>query len=183
MYTIYLSNLLDSFLAGRPLGEAHFPILYSAILQCKPNQAVVLDFTGVTNITASYIAATIVKLLRLVQSGGIDRFFIGQGMDMRCLEEIAYVLNVEGTPMLMRDTGGNYKILGPLDESYKRTLDTIMAVGPVTARSLHDAMHERIGLTAWVKRLATLNSLGLVQRVKTGREFTYHPLFWEEQHG
>jgi hypothetical protein len=170
-------------LLGRPMGEAHLPQLLSAILRAAPDDVIYLDFSGITNITASYIAAAIVPLLRMVAAGSLGRYLIIGGLDAHCEEELAYVLKHEHTPVLQRTSDGSFRVLGPLDDAYAQTLDAVIKRGRVTARELHKATTSTIGQTGWIKRLTTLHDLGLVKKAKVGREFAYDSLSMEGSHG
>ncbi|MCZ2154823.1 MAG: hypothetical protein LC114_13125 [Bryobacterales bacterium] len=171
-------------LLGSPMGEDHFPVLLGAILRCPKESIVYLDFTGITNITASYIAVTLVRLLRMIAAGSLDRYLIIGGVQEDYEREIAYVLHHENTPVLLRTTTDEQRVLGPLDNAYATTLQAVTNRGKVTARELQAASKEQIGQTGWIKRLTTLQTLGLVKRTKTGREYAYEPVTMEKRrHG
>lgn len=184
VHTIKLTSCVGvQTLLGRQMGEAHLPQLLSAILRVEPGEVIYLDFGGITNITASYIAAVIVPLLRMVAAGSLGRYLIIGGLDTHCEEELAYVLKHEHTPVLQRTSDGRFRVLGPLDQAYAQTLDAVIRRGRVTARELHKATRSTIGQTGWIKRLTTLHDLGLVKKAKVGREFAYHSLSTEGSNG
>ena len=166
-------------LLGSPMGEEHFPLLLAAILRYPPTSVVYLSFRGITNITASYIATTIVRLLRMIPAGSLDRYLIIGDVNEDYEREIAYVLNHENIPILLRPMTGELRVIGPLDNAYATTLKAVTTRGTVTARELQAASKETIGQTGWVKRLTTLHTLGLVKRTKTGREYAYQPIITE----
>jgi hypothetical protein len=170
-------------LLGRTMGEAHLPRLLSAILRAAPDEVIYLDFTGITNITASYIAAAIVPLLRMIAAGSLGRYLVIGGLDAHCEEEISYVLKHENTPVLLRMQDENLRVLGPLDDAYAQTLDAVIKRGRVTARELYAGTTSTIGKTGWIKRLTTLHDLGLVKKAKVGREFAYDSLNMEGSNG
>lgn len=170
-------------LLGSPMGEAHFPLLLGAILRYPVETVVCLDFCGITNVTASYVAATIVRLLRMFAAGSLDRYLIISGVHEDYEREIDYVLKHENTPILLRNKTGEQRVLGPLDKSYATTLQAVTTRENVTARELQAASKETIGQTGWIKRLTTLHTLGLVKRTKTGREYAYQPITTEKPHG
>ena len=170
-------------LLGSPMGEAHFPTLLGAILRYAPASVVALDFSSITTMTASYIAATIVRLLKMIPAGSLDRHLVITGVTEADEREIAYVLNHEGTPVILRTTNGEYRVIGPLDHTYTTTLQSVTTRGNVTARDLQATSKETIGQTGWIKRLTTLHTLGLLKRTKNGREYAYQPITMEEQHG
>ncbi len=163
-------------LLGKRMGEAHFPLLLAAILRAGPDSVVYLDFGGISNITASYIATTIVRLLRMIASGTLDRHLVIAGVHQDYQDEISYVLEQEHTPVFLRSHTGELRLLGPLDNAYAVTLRAVIERGRVTARELQAAATSRIGQTGWVKRLTTLHDLGLVKRTKVGREHVYAPI-------
>jgi hypothetical protein len=170
-------------LLGSPMGEAHFPVLLGAILRYPDETIITLDFRGITNITASYVAATLVRLLRMTAARSLNRYLILDGVHEDYEREIAYVLNHENTPVLVRTNSGEQRVLGPLDSAYATTLQAVTERGKVTARELQAASKENIGQTGWIKRLTTLQNLGLVRRTKTGREYAYEPITMKESHG
>jgi len=170
-------------LLGRPMGEAHLPQLLSAILRAAPDDVVYLDFGGITNMTASYIAAAVIPLLRMVAAGSLGRYLVIGGLDAHCEEELSYVLKHEHTPVLHRKPDGSFRVLGPLDDAYAQTLEAVIKRGRVTARELHKATTSTIGQTGWIKRLTTLHDLGLVKKSKIGREFAYDSLSMEGTNG
>jgi hypothetical protein len=169
-------------LLGRSQGELHLPLLFASILR-QPTDAVVwLDFQGIENITASWVAATIVPLLRMRSAGSLGRYLLLNNLTPDLIEEVAYVLNHENTPALLLNPGREPVVLGPLDPAYAQTLERIHAQGHTTAKTLLEMSDERIGQTGWIKRLTTLNVLGLIRKNKVGREHTYEPLV-EVTHG
>src|ERR1017187_9287747 len=92
-------------LLGKIMGDSHFPLLLGAILKNPPGSVIYLDFSRITNITASYIAATIGRLLRMIPSGSLDRFIVIGGISQDYQDEIAYVLEHEHTPILRSEEG------------------------------------------------------------------------------
>ncbi len=183
------ANLIDivalvktDALIGRSLGEAHLPILLAGILRFPADAVVWLAFRGAENITASWIAATLVPLLRMRSAGSFDRYLLLTNLTPELAEEITYVLNHENTPALLLNPGSVPVVLGRLDPAYAQTLERIHEQGQVTARTLLSTGDESIGHTAWIKRLTTLNVLGLIRKNKVGREYTYQPLV-EVTHG
>jgi hypothetical protein len=169
-------------LLGRPMGNSHFPKLLAKILALEPDSIACLDFKGITNITASYIAATIVRLLRMIAAETLDRNIILTGVHPDYEGEIGYVLETEGTPALYWN-GRDLSVIGPLDDAYATTYAAVKQRGRVTARELHDVSAENIGQTGWIKRLTTLYALGLIRRKKIGREFAYESMNLEASHG
>lgn len=165
------------------MGTAHFPVLLGRILQLDPHTVAYLDFSGVSNVTASYIAATIVRLLRMIATETLDRYIVLGGVHPDYEDEIAYVLNTERLPALYRTGIGMVSVLGPLDDAYAQTYTAVKERGRVTAKELHDASKEDIGQTGWIKRLTTLQTLGLIRRKKIGREFAYEPIILEASLG
>lgn len=167
-------------LLGNTMGDNHFPLLLGAILKTARGSIVALDFSGIANITASYIAATIVRLLRMIPSGSLDRHIVIDGVSKDYEDEITYVLDHERTPILLRTITGELRVIGPLDNAYRQALDAVTKRGRVTARELQNTSKERIGQTGWTKRLTTLHQLGLIKRTKTGREYAYQPITMEQ---
>jgi hypothetical protein len=169
-------------LLGRPLGERHMPLLLAGILQFPTDTVIWLDFQGIENITASWVAATIVPLLRMRAADSLGRYLVLTNLAADLIEEVAYVLDHENTPALLHNAGAAPVVLGPLDPAYAQTLDRVHAQGHATAKTLLEKSDGSIGQTAWIKRLTTLNALGLICKKKVGREYKYEPLV-EVPHG
>ena len=170
-------------LLGSPMGEAHFPLLLGAILRRPKESIVYLDFTRHHEHHRKLHRRTIVRLLRMIASGSLDRYLVIGGVHEDYEREIAYVLNHEHTPILLRTTTGEQRVLGPLDNAYAHhPPGRHQHAASVTARELQAASKEQIGQTGWIKRLTTLHTLGLVKRTKTGREYAYEPITMEKRH-
>src|SRR5262245_29044805 len=61
--TILLSRVLGPLLRGKIDGRRHFGALCAALSGVKPGGVVFLDFRGVEDVSASWIAAALVPLL------------------------------------------------------------------------------------------------------------------------
>jgi len=171
-------------LLGSTLGEAHLPQLMAAVFRAKPGEVVFFDFTAVQVMTASYVAAAVLPILRMVTAGSLGRFLVFGNFQQMPLEELALVLGHEKLPILVGAPGSDLTVLGPLDQAYRETFQEVMRRGSVTARDLLEgSLSPSIGLTGWIKRLTTLHALGLIQRTKLGREFEYEPVVLEVDHG
>lgn len=168
-------------LHGKHLGDTHFPILLGAILDAAPDTTVILDFSGIESVTASYVAATIVRLLRMQASGSLERYLSVEHLAASLRDELEYVLRHEKSYLLVLNADGTQQVIGDLDTAYVVTFREVQARGIVTARELQTASEEDIGHTGWTKRLATLHTLGLVRRQKNSREFAYTPVLHTEE--
>lgn len=163
-------------LLGRRQGELHLPALLTSVLRNPVGVVVHLDFHDIQNITASWIAAAVVPLLKMRSSGSLGQYLLLTRIAPDLTDEFEYVLSHENTPAILSDDEGKLVVLGALDPVYAKTLEQVLKYGRVTAKGLLSSNKDQIGLTAWIKRLSTLNAIGLIRKEKAGREYFYEPL-------
>jgi hypothetical protein len=164
------------FLSGRELGKAHLPKFIAATLSGPDDETVLWDWSRIDNVTASYIAATFVPLIRMVTAGKLNRYFLFSRMNRHCLDEFTYVLEAEKLPALV--TGdrklGALSPIGHLDAVHRDTLAEVIRRGNISARGLQSQHPSKpIKRTAWIKRLTTLYEMRLLKRRREGREYVY----------
>ena len=173
MQTISLKVITKTdALVGRELAKEHFSILAAAGMSGD----------AIDIVSASYVAGAIVPLIRQSGSGKSERYLIFAGLNNHCLEELEFVLKAEKVAVLVVrsvDNIGAATVIGYLDPVYGDTLTEILKRRRVSASVLYEAQGKKgtIGLTGWIKRLTTLNELGLVRRKKVGREYIYEATY------
>jgi len=149
---------------------------------------VVLDFSGIEAVSASYVKRS---LLWLLSSG--ERFARGEqndadlpralnifpvvcGLTDEVRSEIKLVLEHQRRSCLEsieinQDMIGRARLLGSLDPALRATLMRVVAAGETTAAHLFERSQEGgpLGVTGWNNRLADLYEKRLVRRRKQGR--------------
>jgi hypothetical protein len=169
-------------LVGQALAKEHFSVLAAAGMSGVPGDTILWDWSGIDIVSASYVAGAVVPLIRQSGSGKSERYLIFGGLNKHCLEELEFVLKAEKVAVLVAPSVNNVQsatVVGYLDPAYGETLAEILKRRSVSASVLHEAQGKKgtIGLTAWIKRLTTLNELGLVRRKKVGREYIYEATY------
>lgn len=183
MQWIRVRNVAASdMLVGRSEGRRHFPKFIEAIYKSPELRTVVLDWTGVRIVTASYVAATIVPLLNVVGSGELEKYFVLTKMAPNCEEEIRFVLEAEGLAMFAANRGKRGRLegvrtLGRLDHALAEALEQVIRHPGASANDLlvlsAGTGKTHIGVTAWINRLSNLHKLRLVRRTRVGNRNTY----------
>ena len=183
MQTISLKVITKTdALVGRELAKEHFSILAAAGMSGDSGDTILWDWSAIDIVSASYVAGAIVPLIRQSGSGKSERYLIFAGLNNHCLEELEFVLKAEKVAVLVVrsvDNIGAATVIGYLDPVYGDTLTEILKRRRVSASVLYEAQGKKgtIGLTGWIKRLTTLNELGLVRRKKVGREYIYEATY------
>jgi hypothetical protein len=191
MVIMQISTLVSvegSSLAGRSLGEKHFPIYFSKVLETQDEEFIVWDFEGVSHASASYLSATVGALLGMANSGLLNRYFAFSGVERDTMDDLQIILSTEGLvsfevlrfePLEIRRIGAR------LDEVFERTFALLEQRGPSSAEDLMSGTGEKIVKTAWLNRLNQLHRMRLARRTKENREFIFLPAYktWEVVYG
>jgi hypothetical protein len=179
-------------LAGKSAGQRDLPRMMAAIQETPDESSIILDWSGVEIATSSYFGTTVVPLLRMSMTGGLDRYFILTGLNSTCVDELKLVLESQELVALYgRRTrvGGieNLVVLGNLAPAHAETLAALRDTNGVSASDLHKRAardHGRgIGKTGWINRLSNLHRLRLVRKHKTGRETVFEAISLEARDG
>lgn len=172
-----LQASLGSLLRGKVDGRLHFGLLCSALSGAKPGSAVRLDFRGVEDLSASWIAAAVLPLLPWSATPEIDLYPVLTGVlatGKKWEDEFELVATRAGVVFIAEGDGGRGQLLGALDPILVDTLRAVQAGGEVTGAGLwRQNQDQQIGATAWSNRLKDLHTKRLVRRVSRGREQVY----------
>jgi hypothetical protein len=187
MKMIRISKVVGSTdLAGNEMGISHLPKLLAAALTSQDGELVILDFTGV-HATASYLSQSVIKLLRMANTGELDRFFVFAGLNSHTRDDLQIVLSLQKMAAFAIDSAEApsrrwpAEVIGYLEPLYQDTLDRIVAAQSVTAEELmSEAKEEKIQKTGWLNRLSFLSGQRLIRREKRAREFVFKPI-WQEK--
>jgi hypothetical protein len=167
-------------LAGKSGGLRDFPKFLAAIEQMPSGDTVVLDWSGIEIVTASYLGATYGTLLRMAMAGDLDRYFVVTGLNKNGLDELKLVIDVQKLIALVGDSEEdgslhNVHFLGSLDPAYAETLQAVQKIKTASALDLYKRAQTRtrIGKTAWINRLSNLHRLRLVRKLRVGRQYMF----------
>jgi hypothetical protein len=153
----------------------------AAIEETPAGDTIVLDWSGIEIVTASYLGATFGALLRMAVSGDLDRYFVITGMNKSGLDELKLVIEVQKQIALVADLNKdgslhNVHSIGALDPAYAETLQVVQKLKTASAMNLYqDAprTRTRIGKTAWINRLSNLHRMRLLRKQRIGREYVF----------
>ncbi|WNG33298.1 hypothetical protein F0U61_06455 [Archangium violaceum] len=184
----------DAFGATR--GQQHIAPLLSELHGAPSGEIVIYDFEGIEHTTASYINATVFRLLRAsgraieeasvsVTSGGadsgeaLDIFLLVANLSEDVAEELQTVLKSHNAVCLEAtkwDGNGiaQARVRGVLDGVLRDTLVRVVTNRNATATML--AEREPPNVTGWNNRLMELYRRRLVTRIKEGRQYIYSSL-------
>jgi hypothetical protein len=158
------------------------------VLETQEEEFIVWDFQRVSHASASYLSATVGALLRMANSGLVNRYFAFSGVERDTMDDLQIILSTEGLvsfeilryePLEIRRIGAR------LDEVFERTFALLEHRGPSSAEDLMSGAGEKIVKTAWLNRLNQLHRMRLARRIKENREFIFLPAYktWEAVYG
>lgn len=166
-------------------------------------ELVILDFAGIQSATASYLKATIIRLLKLSQCAAeeatsgrpgesippLNIYPCVHGLSDEVRDELREVLASQRCVCLEASAWNATQatraaLYGPLETPLWNTLQKLTSTGGATASSLCDSNpEESINVTAWNNRLADLFRSRLVRRVRQGRPWLYTSIAGEVHRG
>ncbi|WP_434387423.1 hypothetical protein [Melittangium boletus] len=178
-------------LFGATKGQEHFAPLLAELRDVSSGEVVIYDFTGIEHATASYVRATVLRLLKAsyraaedagtsatsgMDSDVLDVFPLVAGLSADVAEELQTVLESQGIACFEATKWSaagvvQGRVRGVLEGVLRDTLVRVAAARQVTASML--AEREPPNVTGWNNRLAELYRMRLVKRVKDGRQWIY----------
>lgn len=179
-------------LFGATIGQEHMVPLLAELQAAPAGEIVIYDFAGVSHATASYIRATVLRLLRasLRATVEIDNeatasnppeealnvFPLVANLSEDVAEELQTVLESQSRACLEAtrwDSKGliQARVRGVLEGVLRDTLVRVVTARRTTATML--AEREPPNVTGWNNRLAELYRMRLISRVKEGRQWIY----------
>jgi anti-anti-sigma regulatory factor len=160
----------QAILAGRLPGDALRPLLESLLSAASSGAIVVLDFAGISVVTASFFLAAFKGLWER------DVFPVIANPSPDVREEIEWALKVASLKALFGTLkNGHLSTVEPvnLDATEAATYGKVKALGGrATASDLH-AGDRSVLPTAWSNRLALLYRYRLLRRENVGRQLVY----------
>ena len=195
-------------LYGATVGQEHLKQFYdtlagdSALNGDGSGALVIIDFTGIESVTASYLKATVLTFLRagISFAGGasaeglnplppLNIFPAVTGLSAEIAEELGEV-SISNRLVCLEalDFNGDLvekaRLLGEPDGSVVDTLELLVQEGSATATQLFEKNPTKgITVNGWNNRLADLYRLRLACRVKHGRQWFYTPVAKQVLHG
>jgi hypothetical protein len=172
-------------LIGKTGGTRDFPKFMEAVSTKPDGSTVIFDWSAIEIATASYFGSTVLPLLRMSTTGGMDRYFLHVGLNQNCLDELRLVAEYQNLVVLVGDVRSgdsirNISVLGKLEPVYSETLAAIKASRTASAGTLYREQPTKcakIGKTGWANRLSHLFRLRLVKRHRVGRELVFQPVY------
>lgn len=172
-------------LIGKIGGARDFPKFMEAVSATPEGTTVVFDWSGIEIATASYFGSTVLPLLRMSQTGDMDRYFLHVALNQNCFDELKLVVEYQNLVVLVGDTSRgdsirNVRVVGKLESVYSETLAAIGATQKASASTLHKdqpTKGAKIGKTGWANRLSYLFRLRLVKKQRVGRELLFEPIY------
>jgi hypothetical protein len=172
-------------LIGKIGGARDFPKFMEAVSATPEGSTVVFDWSGIEIATASYFGSTVLPLLRMSQTGDMDRYFLHVALNQNCFDELKLVVEYQNLVVLVGDTNRgdsirNVRVVGKLEPVYSETLAAIGAAQTASASTLHKdqpTKGAKIGKTGWANRLSYLFRLRLVKKQRVGRELVFQPIY------
>lgn len=158
-----------TILAGRLPGQALRPLLERSLSSAGEQPVVVLDFSGIDYITASYFLAAFTWLWERE----VVPLIANAAPEVR--EEVELALNAANLKVLfgvLSDRRLSEVKPFNLEGIEAETYDKVRSLGTATASDLH-ALNRTIQPNAWSNRLALLFRYRLLRRESVGRQLAY----------
>src|SRR5262245_48554543 len=177
--TLLVREVLGSPLRGKIDGRKHFGFLCAALSGAQRGSVVRLDFGGVEDVSASWIAAALLPLLDWSAAPANDLYPVLAGVqrtEKKWEDELELVATRGNAVFLIADpmvpAWGHF--VGDLDPILTDTLRLVQKHREVTGAGLKRLVpSKKIGATAWSNRLRDLHTKRLVRRWVRGREAVY----------
>ena len=142
-----------------------------------------LDFTGVEVATNSFLRESILGIRDYCRSANTNLYPVIANANDLVVEELRTLLEDHGEAMIICQLDGqgnaaNATVVGVLEEKQEITLEAVKTLKRADAQALREKFKrtEKIGITGWNNRLASLAEKGLLMALKKGRIKYYQPV-------
>jgi len=180
-FRIKIAKELDTQLLGRLSGKRHFAEVCRLLAEVPQGDAVLLDFQGVSHVTASWVNTMIGELYRWCAQKGNDLFPLLCNVRDEWLDEFQLVADWTHQCYLLalapEQPCEGARLIGSLDTGQGECLDAVIEQGETTGAALERTRAQpNIRATAWNNRLRDLHRKRLLRRRRSGRERWYAPI-------
>lgn len=144
-----------------------------------------LDFNGIEAATGSFLREAVLGLRDSDQIASRNLAVIVANPSDLVAEELGELLSRLRDVILCcrldaEGTSTNPFLIGVLEDAQRRALAAVLKVGPTDAATLaglprEDGDPDKIGVTGWNNRLASLAAKGILRETRRGRTKTYRP--------
>jgi hypothetical protein len=175
-------------------GAAHGAVVLSRLVAQVHRTAVpaiiALDFSGVMVATGSFLRECVFGFREYCRRSQPNLYPVVANLNETVLEELRDLLKNRRQALVCCVLEGEDAIVDPrvegvLEEKQLVTLDAVLASGEADAASLAErfASTDKIGLTGWNNRLASLATEGILIEARIGRAKKYRPVVEGLRHG
>jgi hypothetical protein len=188
---ISLSQLAKAeVLAGAANGAAVLSQLVAKVHRLTALTVVVLDFEGVSVATGSFLRECVLGFRDYCRRSQPSLYPVVANVSDAVAEELLFLLQTKREALIactMNSNGRMAKpqVIGTLEEKQRLTLDAVLDLQVADAGMLAErfADTEKIGVTGWNNRLASLVTGGILMEVRSGRAKRYRPILEGLVHG
>lgn len=173
----------NEVLAGAANGSAVLSLLVAQVHKVTSATVAALDFGGVSVATGSFLRECVLGFRDYCRRSQPDLYPVAANLNELVLEELRYLLRQERKPIVCCDlTEGGLvvapRVEGVLEEKQLLTLNAVIAAGETDAGTLAEQFSstEKISVTGWNNRLASLAAEGLLIETRSGRTKRYRPV-------
>lgn len=170
-----------SRLQGKPAGRRDFATICGHLAEAESGSIVLLDFSGVESVNASWLNMAIAPLIRWCSESQNEFFPVLANYPTKDLDELELV--AEKNQQCYAVTAGTaepptvIQLVGRLEPSLYTTIVKLAELGEATGAQLsREVPEEGVLPTAWNNRLRDLNEMRLLLRRKEGRQQVYRLL-------
>jgi hypothetical protein len=188
---ISLSGLAEcDILAGSANGAEILSRMVAQVNRVTAPTVIVLNFAGVSVATASFLRECVLGFRDYCRRSQPNLYPVVANLEDAVAEELQYLLQTrrEALVACTLKSGGRPakpQVIGTLEEKQRLTLDAVLELEEADAGTLAERFGaaEKIGVTGWHNRLASLVTGGILMEVRSGRAKRYRPVLEGLTHG
>lgn len=171
----------QGILAGVDSGRAVFGKMLALVAKDPSEpELLILDFTGVSVATASFLRESALGLRGVIRQRKSNYYLVIANTNPVVMDEFLVLTKAMGiaiyTCSLDESGCSQMLLLGELELKQRQTLELVEERGETDAAELMRTKDEGVGQTAWNNRLSSLVQMGLIAEVSVGRAKRYRSL-------